>query len=95
VFDQAMSSYSIIVMTKRLEIYDGFEGIKSVVDVGGGTGAILNMIISKYPSIKAINFDLPHVIQHAPSYPGNYLKKPECQRKRKQNPTSILVSYWI
>ncbi|KAL7105833.1 hypothetical protein ACP275_07G070200 [Erythranthe tilingii] len=70
VFDQAMSNYSTIVVKKILEIYDGFEGIKSVVDVGGGTGAILNMIVSKYPSIKGINFDLPHVIQHAPSYPG-------------------------
>ncbi|KAM4105989.1 hypothetical protein ACJW30_04G029600 [Castanea mollissima] len=28
------------------------------------------MIISKYPSVKGINFDLPQVIQHAPSYPG-------------------------
>ncbi|KAK9997258.1 hypothetical protein SO802_021944 [Lithocarpus litseifolius] len=41
-----------------------------LVDVAGGTGASLNMVISKYPSIKGINFDLPQVIQHAPSYPG-------------------------
>ncbi|KAL0452359.1 UNVERIFIED_CONTAM: Caffeic acid 3-O-methyltransferase [Sesamum latifolium] len=51
-------------------IQQGFEGVKSLVDVGGGIGASLKMILSKYPSIKAINFDLPHVIQDAPSYPG-------------------------
>ncbi|KAL6315539.1 hypothetical protein AAG906_000841 [Vitis piasezkii] len=45
-------------------------GLASLVDVGGGTGASLNMIISKYPSIKGINFDLPHVAQTAPTYPG-------------------------
>ncbi|KAK4857305.1 hypothetical protein QYF36_026720 [Acer negundo] len=30
----------------------------------------LSAITSKYPHIKAINFDLPHVINDAPSYPG-------------------------
>jgi O-methyltransferase domain len=30
----------------------------------------LNMITSKYPNIKGINFDLPHVIADAPPYPG-------------------------
>ncbi|KAK5777855.1 hypothetical protein PVK06_045822 [Gossypium arboreum] len=28
------------------------------------------MIVSKYPTIKCINFDLPHVIENAPTYPG-------------------------
>ncbi|KAI9153739.1 hypothetical protein LWI28_015825 [Acer negundo] len=30
----------------------------------------LSVITSQYPHIKAINFDLPHVINDAPSYPG-------------------------
>ncbi|KAE7996560.1 hypothetical protein FH972_001272 [Carpinus fangiana] len=70
VFSKAMADISGITMKRMLETYKGFEGLSSLVDVGGGTGATLNMIISKYPSIKGINFDLPHVIQHAPSYPG-------------------------
>ncbi|KAL0304501.1 UNVERIFIED_CONTAM: Caffeic acid 3-O-methyltransferase 1 [Sesamum radiatum] len=70
VFNQGMSNHSTIIMKKILEIYNGFEGLKTVVDVGGGTGATLNMIVSKHPSIKGINFDLPHVIEDAPSYPG-------------------------
>ncbi|CAI0453227.1 unnamed protein product [Linum tenue] len=50
--------------------YTGFDGLKSLVDVGGGTGAVLSMILSKHPSIKGINFDLPHVIEDAPPLPG-------------------------
>jgi caffeic acid 3-O-methyltransferase len=70
VFNKGMSDHSTITMKKILETYKGFEGLTSVVDVGGGTGAVLSMILSKYPSIKGINFDLPHVIEDAPSYPG-------------------------
>ncbi|KAK6936603.1 O-methyltransferase domain [Dillenia turbinata] len=70
VFNMGMSNHSTITMKKILENYKGFEGLASVVDVGGGTGATLNMIVSKYPTIKGINFDLPHVIEDAPSYPG-------------------------
>ncbi|XP_031096282.1 caffeic acid 3-O-methyltransferase [Ipomoea triloba] len=70
VFNRGMSDHSTITMKKILEDYKGFEGLKSLVDVGGGTGATLNMILSKYPNIKGINFDLPHVIEDAPKYPG-------------------------
>ncbi|XP_073127881.1 caffeic acid 3-O-methyltransferase-like [Henckelia pumila] len=66
----SMSNHSVFIMKKIVEIYKGFQGLKSLVDVGGGIGVALDMIVSKYPSIKAINFDLPHVIQVAPSYPG-------------------------
>lgn len=70
VFNKGMSDHSTITMKKILETYKGFEGLTSVVDVGGGIGAVLSMIVAKYPSIKGINFDLPHVIEVAPSYPG-------------------------
>nr|KJB23957.1 hypothetical protein B456_004G125600 [Gossypium raimondii] len=70
VFNRGMSDHSTITMKKILETYDGFEGLKTLVDVGGGTGATLNMIVTKHPSIKGINFDLPHVIEDAPAYPG-------------------------
>ncbi|KAL2249110.1 UNVERIFIED_CONTAM: Caffeic acid 3-O-methyltransferase [Sesamum indicum] len=70
VFNQAMYEQSTIFMKQILEKYKGFEGVKSLVDVGGGIGASLRMILSKYPAIKGINFDLPHVIQDAPSFPG-------------------------
>ncbi|KAF2283206.1 hypothetical protein GH714_043538 [Hevea brasiliensis] len=66
VFNTAMfNHHTKIVMKKLLQSYKGFEHLKQVVDVGGGLGVTLNMITSKYPHIKGINFDLPRVIQHA------------------------------
>ncbi|KAM0061593.1 putative caffeate O-methyltransferase [Helianthus debilis subsp. tardiflorus] len=53
-----------------LEHYRGFDNLECVVDVGGGLGHTLAMIISKHPNIKGINFDLPHVTQHAQLYEG-------------------------
>uniref|UniRef100_A0A803Q463 Caffeic acid O-methyltransferase n=1 Tax=Cannabis sativa TaxID=3483 RepID=A0A803Q463_CANSA len=70
IVNRAMSTLSTIAMKNILETYNGFKGLNSIVDVGGGTGATLSMIIAKYPSIKGINFDLHHVIQHAPPLPG-------------------------
>ncbi|KAF5762938.1 putative caffeate O-methyltransferase [Helianthus annuus] len=70
VFNNAMLNHTTIVMKRILECYDGFDGLKRVVDVGGGLGATINMIVSKHPTIKGINFDLPHVTRHAPLYPG-------------------------
>ncbi|KAJ1414769.1 Winged helix-like DNA-binding domain superfamily [Sesbania bispinosa] len=50
--------------------YPSFEDVTKLVDVGGGLGINLKLITSKYPHLKAINFDLPHVVQHAPVYAG-------------------------
>ncbi|GJV50482.1 caffeic acid 3-O-methyltransferase-like protein [Tanacetum coccineum] len=69
VFNNSMVNHSIIVMKEILECYHGFNNIKCLVDVGGGLGVSLNMITSKYPTVKGINFDLPHVTRHAPQYP--------------------------
>ncbi|WOG90924.1 hypothetical protein DCAR_0310171 [Daucus carota subsp. sativus] len=68
VFNQAMKDHSTIIINKILENYTGFEGLTSIVDVGGGIGASLDAIISKYPTIKGINFDLPHVVKDASSH---------------------------
>lgn len=72
-FNDAMADLSATQTRKILEVYCGFDGIATLVDVGGGKGATLNMIVSKYPSIKGINFDLPQVIEHAPPYPGTLI----------------------
>ena len=72
VYNKAMLNHTTIVMKRTIETYKGFEQLKQLVDVGGGLGMTLDLITSKYPHIKAINFDLPHVIKDAPSYPGTY-----------------------
>jgi caffeic acid 3-O-methyltransferase len=74
VFKSSMEDFHPVLMKKILETYKGFAGLKSLVDVGGGDATILNMIISKYPTINGVNFDLPPVIEKSPSYPGmNYI----------------------
>ncbi|KAF7134905.1 hypothetical protein RHSIM_Rhsim08G0116500 [Rhododendron simsii] len=70
VFNKAVQSVSKLVIKKIAHSYKGFEPLQSLVDVGGGLGVSLSLITTKYPHIKAINFDLPHVIQQAPPYPG-------------------------
>ncbi|KAG1360878.1 caffeic acid 3-O-methyltransferase [Cocos nucifera] len=70
VFNEGMKGHSIIITKNLLQFYKGFEDVKVLVDVGGGIGATLHMITSKYPHIKGINFDLPHVISEAPPFPG-------------------------
>ncbi|OIT23733.1 PREDICTED: caffeic acid 3-O-methyltransferase-like [Nicotiana attenuata] len=70
VFNKAMINHTTVVIKKILENYKGFDNLKTLVDVGGGLGVNLKMITAKYPTIKGTNFDLPHVVQHAPSYPG-------------------------
>ncbi|XP_052192145.1 caffeic acid 3-O-methyltransferase-like isoform X2 [Diospyros lotus] len=71
VFNKAMVGHTGIAMKKILEYYKGgFEQLKQLVDVGGGLGIALGLITSKYPHIKGINFDQPHVVRDAPSYPG-------------------------
>ncbi|GAV79031.1 Methyltransf_2 domain-containing protein/Dimerisation domain-containing protein [Cephalotus follicularis] len=69
-FNKAMGDLSKITMTKVLDAYKGFEGLTSLVDVGGGVGTTLKIILSKYPSIQGINLDEPHVILNAPPFPG-------------------------
>lgn len=75
-FKLSMKEFNPIFMKRILEIYKGFEGLTSLVDVGGGDGTILHMIISKYPDIKGINFDLAAILDKSPSYPGMSPKLP-------------------
>ena len=70
VFNNAMVNHTTIVMNEILDCYHCFVNLKRLIDVGGGLGINLNMIVSKHPTIKGINFDQPHVIQRAPIYPG-------------------------
>lgn len=69
-FNDTMACNSNILMKCLLQHYHGFGTIETIVDVGGGVGTAASWIVARYPSIKAINFDLPHVIATAPSYPG-------------------------
>ncbi|XP_021767231.1 caffeic acid 3-O-methyltransferase-like [Chenopodium quinoa] len=70
IFNKAMYDQTTYTIKLILDKYKGFQNIQQLVDVGGGLGHSIHAITSIYPSIKGINFDLPHVIEHAPSLPG-------------------------
>ena len=47
--------------------YD-FSACKTIADIGGSTGNLLSVILSKYPGLRGILFDLPHVVKEAPAF---------------------------
>ncbi|XP_010539647.1 PREDICTED: indole glucosinolate O-methyltransferase 4-like [Tarenaya hassleriana] len=69
-FNRAMSESTVMNVKNVLEVYRGFEDVNVLVDVGGGIGTGLAIIISKYSKIKGINFDLAGVLANAPPHPG-------------------------
>lgn len=70
-FNEGMVCTARVVSKAVITGYkDGFNQIKSLVDVGGGIGGSLSEIVRAYPHINAINFDLPHVVATAPKFDG-------------------------
>ena len=63
-FNMAMTCFSQRIAPAVLEVYD-FSGIGTLMDVAGGHGAILCEILSRYPNMKGILFDVPNVIEEA------------------------------
>jgi len=64
IFNNAMTGFSAQVGPAAVEAYD-FSGIGTLVDVAGGHGMLLTSILQKYPGMRGILFDLPHVIEGA------------------------------
>ncbi|KAI5426550.1 nicotinate N-methyltransferase 1 [Lathyrus oleraceus] len=70
-FNKAFVGMTTPFMREVLEFYDGFQGVETLVDVGGSTGVSLSLIMDKFPNItKGINFDLPKMVASAPQLPG-------------------------
>ena len=63
-FDRAMSSVAATAHPLILSQYD-FAGIGTLVDIGGGQGELLSAILARYPAMRGIVLDLPHVVEAA------------------------------
>ena len=73
-FNSAMANHSALIICDLLKCCPTcFDDINVLVDVGGGLGSSLHLIISRFPHIRGINFDQPHVISRAPIYSGRQL----------------------
>jgi hypothetical protein len=64
-FDRAMTALSRQVAAAVLAAYD-FGRFRTVVDVGGGNGALLAAILARHPATRGVLFDQPHVVAGAP-----------------------------
>ena len=62
-YDKAMESTSD-AFSQCAKAYD-FSNAHTIVDVGGGQGALALEILSRYPDLRAISYDLPEVIARA------------------------------
>ncbi|XP_077211751.1 (RS)-norcoclaurine 6-O-methyltransferase-like [Tasmannia lanceolata] len=69
-FNEAMACDARLVTPALINgCRDIFLGIKSLVDVGGGTGTASRGIAMAFPHIKCSILDLPHVVETIPDYP--------------------------
>lgn len=69
-FNVGQASVTKGTIRRILTFYDGFKDVRTLVDVGGASGQALTEIISVHTHLRAINFDLPHVIAAVPKLPG-------------------------
>jgi 2-polyprenyl-3-methyl-5-hydroxy-6-metoxy-1,4-benzoquinol methylase len=65
IFNDNMAALSWSVAGAVAEAYD-FSGLHSVVDVGGGQGALLEAVLTRHEHLTGTVFDLPHVVAKEP-----------------------------
>ncbi len=64
IFDAGMGSLNFYETSSMLDAYD-FTGIHVLADIGGGNGSLLSAVLTRYPNMKGILFDLGHVVGRA------------------------------
>ncbi|XP_037454185.1 acetylserotonin O-methyltransferase 1-like [Triticum dicoccoides] len=66
--DAGMVADSTIIMEVLLrDSHSIFEGVSSLVDVGGGHGAVAAAVARAFPEVNCTVLDLPHVVAGAPA----------------------------
>ncbi|RZC49335.1 hypothetical protein C5167_017755 [Papaver somniferum] len=70
-FNEEMAAETRL-LTKTLfeDCKDTFQGLDSLVDVGGGNGTTIMAIYEAFPHIKCTLYDLPHVIANSRDHPS-------------------------
>lgn len=64
VYDRAMTDITMQAAPAVAEHYP-FGEVKTLMDVGGGHGTLLNVILRAHPHLQGILYDLPHVVAGA------------------------------
>lgn len=63
-FNQFMQARTVQSAHALVETYD-FSAVSRVVDVGGGNGTLLQIVLEKYPALSGVLCDLPDVVAEA------------------------------
>jgi O-methyltransferase domain len=67
IFVDAMRSFTVQTGAALSDAYD-FSSISTLADIGGSQGLVLSIVLTKYPLLRGILFDLPIVIEGAPEF---------------------------
>ena len=68
VFDQAMAAGGRLHGLALAAAVD-WAGTRRVCDVGGGSGALLGVLVDRHPHLRGVLFDLPPVVERAVRHP--------------------------
>jgi hypothetical protein len=66
-FNNTMLQLTRLVANEVVRAYD-FAGMRRIVDVGGGHGALLATVLAEYPGLRGVILELPHAIEGASAY---------------------------
>jgi predicted O-methyltransferase YrrM len=66
IFDEAMAGQTVMIARAVIAAHD-FSQYRTIVDIGGGTGALITEILAAAPRSRGINFDQPAVAERAKS----------------------------
>lgn len=67
IFDGAMTALNAPETVAMLAAYD-FSGIGTLADIGGGNGSLLVEVLKRYPTMRGLLYDQPHVIERAQAH---------------------------
>jgi hypothetical protein len=68
IFHDTMTALSMIDGPAVADAYS-FDGIRSIVDVGGGHGLLLATILTRNPHVRGVLYEAPHVVEGAVNGP--------------------------
>jgi len=72
-FNDAMTSKTHGQTAGILAVYD-FSRFRTLADIGGGNGHLLQAVLAATPNLEGVLFDLPHVIEQASDVASSRLK---------------------
>jgi hypothetical protein len=64
IFDAAMTAFGGRATQAMLDAYD-LSDVRTLADVGGDLGSNLTSILERYPAMRGVLFDQPHVVERA------------------------------